>query len=412
MRIEKAILDQIASNHPLKKLNISGKFIEDENVSELALALRKNTILEELDLCSNRIQNKGAEALVAALSKNITLKINDLSKKIVGAEEAKVLTVNTTLKILDLGENFIGDEGAAVLIREANLTSLSLYSNGILSIEAIAGALGTNKTLKKLDLSYNEISSGVEALAASLIVNETLTELELSFNKINSKGVKCFAESLIGNTTLTALRLDHNLIDHEGAEDLAKDLKAIKQITIRNQLSQFIADKIAKSFPSEVLAGVPEFGGAGASAGWDGAEVLMGGGGSASAAEEGVLAAEVFDPERRIEFSLEELSKITPEVALIALNKVLSKIGNTPIVLANIEEAILSNPSGEVFLDKVREGLMRPDTEIYESFKTDILKERYLVAVVASTAEGAPGVYPSSPTVEGGGGKRARILGS
>ena len=58
---------------------------------------------------------------------------------------------------------------------------------------------------------------GVGLLAPALGRNKTLLELDLSFNDIATAGARALGESLSNNTTLRALNLGGNQIDDSGA---------------------------------------------------------------------------------------------------------------------------------------------------------------------------------------------------
>ncbi|XP_022808222.1 NLR family CARD domain-containing protein 3-like [Stylophora pistillata] len=122
---------------------------------------------------------------------------------------AESLGRNNSLKRLDLSGNNIGDAGARALAEclrdNKSLTKLCLSSNGISDDGAVALAqyLKGNASLEKLDLSRNNIAdAGAAALADCLRDNTTLTTLKLSDNNIGSVGVAALANCFQGRATL------------------------------------------------------------------------------------------------------------------------------------------------------------------------------------------------------------------
>ena len=124
----------------------------DDDVVELAKALKGNTTLTELSLNNNNIDDDGASALADALKGNNTLEYLDLSENNIGDDGASALAdalqINNTLEYLDLTENNIGDDGA----------------------NDLADALKGNNTLIWLDLNNNNIvDTGVSALRPTFV---------------------------------------------------------------------------------------------------------------------------------------------------------------------------------------------------------------------------------------------------
>ena len=123
----------------------NGKSIRDDDMVEIAAALRDNSTVISLWLGDNLFGEAGVTSLAAAVRGNRTLTTLDLWKNDIGDAEAAILAEalqeNRTLTSLCLRSNSIGDTGA----------------------RALAAALQHNSTMKILDLSDNQIGKGGQA---------------------------------------------------------------------------------------------------------------------------------------------------------------------------------------------------------------------------------------------------------
>jgi len=127
----------------------------------------------------------------------------------------KALASNRELKRLDMSENEIGDHGmkmlAAALTRNQNLHFLSLAGNSSVSdegVEAIARAIRGHRALDHLDLSKTGLAdAGTVALAEMLKYNSTLRVLMLEGTGVTFEGGKALMAALECNNSLEVLKL-------------------------------------------------------------------------------------------------------------------------------------------------------------------------------------------------------------
>jgi Ran GTPase-activating protein (RanGAP) involved in mRNA processing and transport len=103
---------------------------------------------------------------------------------------------------------------------DPTLVELNLVSYGLVpeTVEPIAEALKTNKSLKILNLSRNRIrDQGATALSFALRINDTLESLDVSWNEIGAPGAVSIADTLLVNQTLLDLNIEvRPLILHVG----------------------------------------------------------------------------------------------------------------------------------------------------------------------------------------------------
>jgi len=81
-----AIMDALAGNLYLRKVDLSSNVIDDDCVSALSLALAENTSITHLVLANNRITSIGAEYLLCVLDTNETIVDVDLTGNSIDAE--------------------------------------------------------------------------------------------------------------------------------------------------------------------------------------------------------------------------------------------------------------------------------------------------------------------------------------
>jgi hypothetical protein len=143
-----------------------------------------------------------------------------------------IVESNTHLRKLDIKRNSIGNQHIERLcsaVHNHPLVELCLFDNFEPGIgdEMLTSLLtnddlkhGQNLKLEKLDMSSNNITSGVSPLMADfLVTNPRLKELDLGSNHLNDSDAVLIANTLRSNTTLTSLDLtDNNNISDVGID--------------------------------------------------------------------------------------------------------------------------------------------------------------------------------------------------
>ncbi len=117
---------------------------------------------------------------------------------------------------------------------ELDPTKLDLSERDISNecVFSIARWLKTDRTLRELNLYFNQIEKGgAIALAKALKSNDSLRELNLNYNHIGEEGAIALAEALRSNNSLRILRLDYNGIGKKGARALAEALVVNHMLT-------------------------------------------------------------------------------------------------------------------------------------------------------------------------------------
>ena len=144
--------------------------------------------------------------------------------------------------IIDLSCQNLVDPDMLVIVKYAVLEKqckgLNLWRNQFKfgSLSVLCHFLNDNRTLRELDLSYNQLKDeGVRMLSEVLALNTcVIRDLDLSSNQITDKGAKCLAKMLTTNKRLKILALNYNDITNDGLISLAHALDDHKN----NQLKQ------------------------------------------------------------------------------------------------------------------------------------------------------------------------------
>jgi hypothetical protein len=198
-----------------------------------------------LELRANRLGAEGVRALLAALPSSVAklgLSQNSLGRGGNKALEwADQLSHAKHLLSLDLSHNQLAGGGAAgsnplrglwVLLKRSQpscLVDLSLRRNrlGKPAVEALGIVLKTNRTLRRLDLGWNQIR---DAGPLQLNENVSLVDLDLSNNALGAESVNSFATSLAGNFALRHLNLSQNRLHRSAVRKISKSLRSNKTL--------------------------------------------------------------------------------------------------------------------------------------------------------------------------------------
>lgn len=187
--------DVLKVNNTIKKVDLWGNNLGDQDARSISEALKANKSLKELRLGRNNFSSEGARAFADALK------------------------VNQVVKCIFLGCNSIGSEGA----------------------RAIADALKVNQTIEMISVADNNIDSeGAQAIADALKVNQRLTVLYLWGNKFDT-GAQVLLDAIKMNGSLTNCRVNdfqdetnvcckRNVAMHERAEESVVHLLALRQM--------------------------------------------------------------------------------------------------------------------------------------------------------------------------------------
>ena len=161
----------------------------------------------------NNIGDEGINAIAETLGIS---QISELYVKQCGITPTGAISLSLVYKrfrILDMSENNIGDDG----------------------ITAIAGALSNSQQIKELNIKQCGITlTGARSLAAGLLVNYSVRRLDVSENNISDDGITAIAGTL-SNSQISELNISRCGITLTGARLLAAVLpinNSIKRLDV------------------------------------------------------------------------------------------------------------------------------------------------------------------------------------
>ena len=174
-------------------LNLFGHQMSPRNVLVITSALRNSTSLKRLELGKCSLGDLAIRFLSPALAMNNSLECLDLySNSItdVGVQHlASILEVNRSLSELRLAHNTISNRGVGIFANalknhNSQLKSLSLAGNPLIDysyVYSISFIIRHNRTLKKVNLVYCNISWYSQQSIKLCLVAHFLTDLEILF---------------------------------------------------------------------------------------------------------------------------------------------------------------------------------------------------------------------------------------
>ncbi|CAD8144984.1 unnamed protein product [Paramecium pentaurelia] len=185
----------------IEKLDLSSCApITDQDIELLCLFLRKSTIIHDLNLRDLSLGTmkkdcikKLSEALFNSSIKYLNLSKNRMYKQIKRLFNSNNLGSNYKLEVLDLSYNYLEAKHAPyiekMLMSLKNLQEVN-FSRNCINFEGLAAinrSLFSNRTLKRLNLSYQKLSADDLLILSQTLGNESLQELNLANNPYTTK---------------------------------------------------------------------------------------------------------------------------------------------------------------------------------------------------------------------------------
>ncbi|XP_072354288.1 NACHT, LRR and PYD domains-containing protein 3-like [Scyliorhinus torazame] len=255
----------LSTNRSLKNLNLSNNKLGDAAVRLLSVALRNpeckiqtlgladvcltvscatvlvsildtNQSLMDLNLSNNKLGDSGVKLLGEALRKP-DCKIQKLGLSAVSltpscAEDlASTLRENKVLTFLNLSYNKLGDSGIKLLSTalrnpDCKIQRLQLWDIGFSasSVQDLASALSTNRSLIELDLGHNKLcDAGVKHLSEALKNKDwRIQKLRLHDTSLTDSCINDLVSALGTNRSVTGLNLESNNFTDQSIPQLQK----------------------------------------------------------------------------------------------------------------------------------------------------------------------------------------------
>ena len=241
------IVETIEKNYSIRYLDLHNCNLNDNNINDLIRAIGDKRI-RYLDLSKNGITAEGASTISKFLFDNKTLQKLNLSNnnsslfKSEGIEYiANSLIEHPNIKYIDFsGMNITGcGEFISELISQnKNIETLLIKNNALNSndFRNIFNAVKSNKFLKFIDISYNDMggNSALEYIRDAIKENESLNKLNIDKININNDNYKIIFEGIENNKNISKYSLSENNINIKIVIDFfmrqlhVKNLKFIK----------------------------------------------------------------------------------------------------------------------------------------------------------------------------------------
>ncbi len=207
----------------VKYLNLNSNSLTDDSAMYISQLLLVNNSLLKLNIGRNNIKISGINNIVSALKINNTLEQLNISGCYVGPQlcyaVVDMLKYNNTIHSLNIGSNFLTRtreyEDTHVDSNDAyNAFNTFRFVNNCNGIKYLLESLCENRSLKKLNLKFNDICDHDRDVAKHIKMllrnNQTLTHLDLSFNMIRNYDMVHIGKGLEMNKSLKFLNLRHN----------------------------------------------------------------------------------------------------------------------------------------------------------------------------------------------------------
>lgn len=153
-------------------------------------------------------------------------------------------------RVIDASRYKIGDDGIKTLIDSMIKTNsytkslfLSVNDFGKEGVQSINRLLGSDSTLKKLSLSFNNIDDEKMCILFASFKSKVLETLDLSFNKIGIGSISPLSNIFANNRSLTKIDLSGNFIDDETMLQLSRIFCGDKVLEHIDLSGNLIGDK-------------------------------------------------------------------------------------------------------------------------------------------------------------------------
>ncbi|KAM3920511.1 NACHT, LRR and PYD domains-containing protein 12-like, partial [Leptodactylus fuscus] len=224
----------------IEELHLGDNNLPDTSCTQLAFVIRNNQSLKKLGLSGNRMSGPHFSDLVAALSspacsiQELHLGSNNLPDTSC-TQLASVIRNNQSLKVIHLYSNRLSgphfsDLIAALSSPACRIEELHLDGNLLpdTSCNQLAYGIRNNQSLKRLDLSYNNLSGPhfSDLMAALSSPACRIQELHLSSNNLPDTSCTQLASGIRNNQSMKILDLSGNRLSGPHFSDLMAALSS------------------------------------------------------------------------------------------------------------------------------------------------------------------------------------------
>ena len=197
---------------------IANKKTHETNI--VAFLSKQLAMLRTMNIHDCNITDKGTELLIAFLTECTSLENVDISNSNQATGIMRALKYITSVKSLSISNNAIYQE----------------------SSNDIADFIRNNPSLSKLNISHNNISTGVVCIANAVSKINSIKSLDISRNFITDDCIEDTVSALAQCLTLEELNISHNLLTFTGIIKVAEGFRgqhSLKNLNVSNNLTSF-----------------------------------------------------------------------------------------------------------------------------------------------------------------------------
>ncbi|XP_068121758.1 protein NLRC5-like [Hyperolius riggenbachi] len=215
---EFSVLMEALPTSQIEELLLRSNKLYSNSCPLLASGISKNQTLRKLDLTCNRLGGDEFSDLMAALPTSrievLWLEFNDLHSRCF-PHLASGIRNNQTLRKLYLSHNELRGPEFSVLMEAlptSRIEELHLHRNYLpsRSCRDLASGIRNNQTLRKLGLYYNKLGGDEFSVLMAALTRSRIEELDLQDNNLLSRSCPHLASGIRNNQTLRKLNLSHN----------------------------------------------------------------------------------------------------------------------------------------------------------------------------------------------------------
>ncbi|XP_077346632.1 NACHT, LRR and PYD domains-containing protein 3-like isoform X1 [Lithobates pipiens] len=228
----------------IEELHLNDNHLTDSSCPHLASGIRNNQTLSKLHLCRNNLKGPHLRDLMTALPtsriEELFLNSNNM-KSSACTHLALGIRNNQTLKKFDLSYNNLEGphfDDLMTALTTSRIEELLLYGNKMSDSSCTHLALGirNNQTLKKLDLSNKNLGGPHFSDLMTALTKSRIEELILTYNNLTDSFSPHLALGIRNNQNLRKLALSGNNLEGPHFSDLMKVLASsrIEKLLLRN----------------------------------------------------------------------------------------------------------------------------------------------------------------------------------
>ncbi|XP_073485497.1 NACHT, LRR and PYD domains-containing protein 3-like isoform X2 [Aquarana catesbeiana] len=251
----------------IEELHLIGNNLISSSCTHLALGIRHNQNLRKFDLSYNHLEGPHFSDLMTALTTSRIEELHLNGNKLISSSCSHLalgIRNNQTLRRFDLSINNLGGPHFSDLmtaLTTSQIEELFLYDNNLTDSFCLHLAMGirNNQTLRRLDLSYNNLRGPHFRDLMTALTTSRIEELQLQDVGLTDEYAP-FLVSLSNCTILTVLDLSCNRLTDARAEyieDLILTSTRLKEIRIKGNRISSHEEQILRRIMDELRDYVP-----------------------------------------------------------------------------------------------------------------------------------------------------------